>query len=423
MRSFLFIILIVIPISLVAQSKVDQFFSGESMRLDFVLAGNFSQTEAYLFGLSKELSWTGSLQSKEPYVNGNFYVEMYKPTIDSVIFSKSFNTLFGEWQTTPEAKTKNRAFQQTLYFPAPLSSVILRLFRREDANNSRKLLQISVNPNDFLIPVVSGIPDYTTTWKSGDPEKKVDLVFIAEGYTADEKAKFLKDVHRMSDYFFSVDPFNEHKNKFNIHAVYTPSLASGSDNPGISKWISTAAGTGFYTFGSERYLTSSAYWKICNLITNVPHDHILILVNTDKYGGGGIYNHYSVFTSDHPLSEVVFVHEFGHGFAGLGDEYYNSEVAYEGFYPPDEEPLPPNLTTMVNFDSKWRKMIPEDVPIPTPAIRKYENTVGVFEGGGYVSRGIYRPQMNCRMKSNDAKDFCQVCKKSLEQMIFHYAGK
>lgn len=420
MRNVTLSILIIITYNLYSQSGIDRLFSGESMRMDFLLAGNNSQTDAYYYGLSRELKWTGSHNYKEPYVNGNYYLELYSKDLDSVIFLKSFNTLFGEWQTTAEAKTENRAFQQTVYFPCPLDPAFLRLYKRKDRNNASKLLEVNINPDDFLIPLKSEIPEFSTIRRSGDPEDKVDLVFIAEGYTDEEKDKFFNDVDRFSHYFFSLEPFTVNKNEFNIHALYSPSSASGSDNPGISRWISTPVETGFFTFGSERYLTSSEYWKICDLLVNVPHDHILILVNTDKYGGGGIYNHYSVFTSDHPLSEIVFVHEFGHGFAGLGDEYYNSDVAYENFYSLDKEPLPPNLTTLVNFEVKWKNMVSGDVPVPTPEIQKYENRLGAFEGGGYVSKGVYRPQIKCRMKSNDAEDFCSVCQKTLEQMIMHY---
>ncbi len=420
MRSIVLSILIIISYKLYSQSGFDRFFSGETMRMDFVLAGNHSQTHAYYFDLSREIKWTGSSNFKEPYVNGNYFIELYHPDVDSVVYIKSFNTLFGEWQTTTEAKTENRAFQQTVYFPSPLNPAILRLYKRIDRNDARKLLEVNINPDDFLIPFNPEVPEYTTIWKSGDPEEKADLVFVAEGYTAEEKDKFFNDVERFTNYLFKLKPFTKNKNEFNIHAVYSPSSASGSDNPGKSRWKSTPAETGFYTFGSERYLTSSEYWKICDLVTNVPHDHILILVNTDKYGGGGIYNHYSVFTSDHSLSRIVFVHEFGHGFAGLGDEYYNSEVAYESFYSLDREPFPPNLTTLVNFELKWKDMVQKDVPIPTPEKQEYENRVGAFEGGGYVSKGVYRPQMKCRMKSNDADDFCKVCRKALEKMILYY---
>jgi hypothetical protein len=282
-------------------------------------------------------------------------------------------------------------------------------------------MELTIDPEDYLIPVIQDSPDYITIQENGPPSSQVDLVFIAEGYTEAEESKFKEDVEKFTDYLFGVKPFGSHKDRFSIRALFSPSDVSGTDDPGISKWVDTPAGTSFYTFGSERYLTSPDYWKICDLLTNIPHDQVIIMVNTGKYGGGGIYNHYSIFSSDHPRSASVFVHEFGHGFVGLGDEYYNSEVAYESFYPPDEEPLPPNLTTLVDFEEKWKDMIPEDVPMPTPPVRKYKNTVGLFEGGGYVARGVYRPQLDCRMKSTDEKSFCKVCQKAIETMIEHYA--
>ncbi len=422
MKFLLLSLLTIFCLNLFGQSKFDELFTGETLRLDYVLAGNNAESKAYFHKLSKELHWPGSRSGhNEPYINGNYYFEIFGLKPDSVIYRKSFNSLFGEWQTTLEAEYMFRAFQQTAYFPCPKDTVLFRLYKRKNRNISVKLMEVKVDPGNFLIPIKTAIPVYTNVLYNGEPDKKADLLFIAEGYTPEEKEKFISDVHRFTEYLFGLDPFKEKKDKFNIRALHSFSSESGTDNPGTSRWVETPASTGFYTFGSERYLTSSEYWKICDLIENVPHDHILILVNTDKYGGGGIYNHYSIFTSDHPLSEIVFVHEFGHGFAGLGDEYYDSEVAYNNFYPPDAEPLPPNLTTLVNFESKWKNMLSPGIPVPTPAIKKYKDKTGVFEGGGYVAKGVYRPQQTCRMKSNDARSFCRVCRKSLSQMTDHYS--
>ncbi|MGC9344969.1 MAG: M64 family metallopeptidase, partial [Bacteroidales bacterium] len=240
-------------------------------------------------------------------------------------------------------------------------------------------------------------------------------------YNLYEKKKFLTDVDSFRNYLFSMEPYKSHRDKFNIHAALSLSEHSGTDNPGISNWIDTPVETSFYTFGSERYLTTAEYWKISDIAMNIPFDQVVILVNTDKYGGGGIYNHYSIFSSDHALSKIVFIHEFGHGFVGLGDEYYDSEVAYESFYDLDSEPLPPNLTTLVNFDSKWKDMVEEGVPIPTPINPDYADKVGAFEGGGYVAKGVYRPQVECRMKSNDAPGFCKVCQKAILDLIKYYS--
>ena len=160
--------------------------------------------------------------------------------------------------------------------------------------------------------------------------------------------------------------------------------------------------------------------KVYDAASVVPYDHIYVLVNAERYGGGGFYNFLSVCTSDNELTKEVFIHEFGHGFAGLGDEYYNSKVAYEDFYNLEIEPWESNLTTLVDFENKWKEMIPDSISVPTPRKIKYNKTVGAYEGGGYMNKGIYSPFINCRMKSNDAKGFCPVCEEAIKKTIRYY---
>ncbi len=197
---------------------------------------------------------------------------------------------------------------------------------------------------------------------------------------------------------------------------------SGTDIPAENIWKSTIANSSFYTFDVDRYLMIYDNKTLRHLASNAPYDQIYVLVNTSKYGGGSIYNHYSVCVSDNPNSEYIFVHEFGHGFAALGDEYYTSEVAYSEFYPLDVEPLDPNLTTLVNFDSKWKDLIEEGTPIPTPVIKEYYDKIGVFEGGGYSAKGVYRPAYDCTMKSISIDNFCAVCKRAIQRMIEFYSN-
>jgi hypothetical protein len=104
----------------------------------------------------------------------------------------------------------------------------------------------------------------------------------------------------------------------------------------------------------------------------------------------------------------------------LADEYYTSDVAYQDFYSLDVEPLDPNLTTLVDFDSKWKDMVENGTPIPTANTEKYEDVLGAFEGGGYVEKGIYRPKQDCTMKSIVVDNFCPVCKRAIVQMIDFY---
>jgi hypothetical protein len=202
--------------------------------------------------------------------------------------------------------------------------------------------------------------------------------------------------------------------------VEAVSAESGTDVPGDRNYVSTALNSSFYTFDLDRYLTTQDIKSVNDYAALVPHDNIIVLINSAKYGGGGVYNYYSGTTTGHPLSPMVFIHEFGHGFAGLADEYYSSSVAYEEFYPLDVEPWEPNITTMVNFNSKWKKMLASETPVPTPAVEKYNDVTGVFEGGGYSSKGIFRPEMDCRMKSNSPKGFCSVCREAVKEMIEFY---
>ena len=176
----------------------------------------------------------------------------------------------------------------------------------------------------------------------------------------------------------------------------------------------------FYTFDLDRYLTTQDIKAINDYAAAVPHDNIIVLINSSKYGGGGVYNYYSGTTTGNELSPRVFIHEFGHGFAGLADEYYSSAVAYDEFYPFSVEPWEPNITTMVNFDSKWKKMIGKNIPLPTPSEEKFRNVTGLFEGGGYSAKGIFRPEMDCRMKSNGPKGYCSVCRNAIKEMIEFY---
>ena len=150
--------------------------------------------------------------------------------------------------------------------------------------------------------------------------------------------KFRKDCERFAGYLFNSSPFKENKNKFNIWGIEAPSLESGTDIPKDNIWKKTLVNSNFYTFDTERYLMTTDNKTLRNVASNAPYDQICILTNSDKYGGGAIYNHYSTFVSDDKNSEFTLTHEFGHGFASLADEYWTSDVAYQDFYSLDVEP-------------------------------------------------------------------------------------
>lgn len=399
------------------------WFVDRTMRVDYVLAGDKDGFDIYLYRVCEEPLWGGSeINLSDTLDYGNFMFEVRDSVTGKQLYSRSFNTLFREWQTTVEAGRLRKAFQETLTFPYPQKTVKLNIYRHPAPDEKELKYSIYINPADILIEKRKPEAFETKTISvSGDSHKKVDLAFIAEGYTAAEKDKFLDDVRRFSGYLFSMSPYDRNRDNFNIRAVFSVSEDSGTDNPGNDEWKKTVVNSNFYTFYSERYLTTMDYWKVRDIAARVPYDQIIVLVNTEKYGGGGIFNHYSLFSADNELSEQVFIHEFGHAFAGLGDEYYTSSVAYSDFYNLDKEPVEPNLTTLVHFDIKWKAMVRSDTPIPTPALEKYTGIVGAFEGGGYIARGIYRPQLDCRMKSNTAVGFCKVCQKAIQDMINFYS--
>jgi hypothetical protein len=307
-------------------------------------------------------------------------------------------------------------------FPFPQIPVRVEFFGRDENNKFDKKFSYVVDPGDYFIKKERAYEfDSFDVLINGEPSEKVDLVIIPDGYTLEELELFKKDCEKFAGYLFNSSPFKENKDKFNIRGVFAPSKESGTDLPGANIWKNTIMDTRFYTFDLERYLMTSDNKTLRHIASNAPYDQIYILVNHDKYGGGSIYNHYSVCVNNNQYEEFTFVHEFGHGFASLADEYYTSDVAYQDFYSLDIEPVDPNLTTLKNFESKWKDLVDDDTPIPTPATEEYKHVVGAFEGGGYVQAGVYRPMQECTMKSIVVDNFCPVCKRALQEMIDFYS--
>jgi len=422
MKLKIILILFCLPLFTFGQVDFNQYFKNKSLRFDFLLGGNNKEVKVFPEQIKQEPYWGGSKTNLiDPFGYGTYRFRVFDLKSGQLIFSKGFSTLFQEWQTTPEAKRTDKTFYQAAIFPFPKNMVRLEIDARQWDGNFKTIFTTEIDPKNYFI-LKEPVHDFQTVniLDNGKPEKKVDLVILAEGYTASEMEKFVRDAKRVTNYLFDEEPFASEKKKFNVKAVLTPSDESGTDVPGENIYRNTCFNSSFYTFDEARYLTSTDMKDIYDAAAVVPYDQIYVLVNTDRYGGGGFYNFVTLCTADNQLSKQVFVHEFGHGFAGLGDEYYTSSVAYEDFYNLKVEPWEPNLTTLVNFDKKWKKMVPKSVPIPTPRIPKYNHTVGVYEGGGYISKGIYSPYIDCRMKSNRAPEFCPVCQEAIKKMIQFY---
>ncbi|MCX6333256.1 MAG: M64 family metallo-endopeptidase [Bacteroidia bacterium] len=422
MRTIALLVISCLFTAVSGQSTFDKYFTGKVLRFDYMLAGNSTKTTVYPVGMKEEPFFGGSrIQLTDPFNFGNLKYEVFDVSDNTLIYSRGFCTLYQEWQTTAEAKVMDRSFYEVATLPFPKNKVRLILSMREKNGSFSKLFETEIDPANYFIrkekPVNAQV---TNICYAGDPATNVDLAFIAEGYTASEMTKFREDVKKMADILFAEPPYNEYKNKFNIYAVEAVSAESGTDIPGERSYVNTAVNSTFYTFDIDRYLTTQDIKSVNDYAALVPHDNIIVLINSNKYGGGGVYNYYSGTTTGHAYSDKVFIHEFGHGFAGLADEYYTSDVAYEEFYPLNVEPWEPNITTRVNFDAKWKNMIAKETPVPTPAEDKYKTVTGLFEGGGYSAKGIYRPEMDCRMKSNSPKGYCTVCREAVKDMIEFY---
>ncbi len=422
MRISIAFILTICTLTASGQTIFEKYFTDKVLRFDFMLAGNSQKTEVYPVEMKEEPIFGGSHENLiDPFDYGNFKYEVFDAAENKLIYSRGFCTLFQEWQTTSEARTMERSFYEVATMPYPRNKVRFILSLREKTGNFSKLYETVIDPADYYIRKEKTVNTAVSRiYGQGDPQKCVDLAFVAEGYTADEIGKFRQDVKKMADVLFSEAPFSEYRDKINIWAVEVVSQESGTDIPGEKIYVNTALNSSFYTFGTDRYLTTQDIESVNDYAAAVPHDNIIVLINSNKYGGGGVYNYYSGTTAGHPFSPKVFIHEFGHGLAGLADEYYTSDVAYDEFYPLNVEPWEPNITTLVDFDSKWKKLIAGATPLPTPAEEKYSDITGLFEGGGYSAKGIFRPETDCRMKSNGPKGYCSVCREAVKKMIEFY---
>lgn len=386
----------------------DDHFTAERLRIDLVFTGNAHMQDVFLLSMHSETPWAGSkTQLIAPFTYGEYQYKVFSQE-GELLFSKGFNSLFMEWRTTREALERDMAFNTSVWIPYPKDTVLLEIYERIQREGTyRPLKRFRIDPDDCLISKEKSAFSPEVLQKNGPVENKVDLLFVAEGYRLEELEKFRKDAARFTEYLFEHEPFRSRRDDFNVWMLPLVSEDSGPDIPRIGLWNQTVLGSAFHTFYIERYLTAPDYRLLANAVSGSPFDAIYVIVNTKKYGGGGIYNYYGLSMSDHQTCKEVFVHEFGHSFAGLADEYYDSEVAYIDMYPLDVEPWEPNITTQVDFGSKWQDMMDAE-------------GVGLFEGAAYMTKGMYRPAKDCRMHSNRAPGFCPVCQRAINRVIDYY---
>jgi len=439
----------------------------KTMRLDYYHTGNEHQETFALDRIVIEPTpWPGNPRKALDDTNlGKYFFEVRERATNRVLYSRGFASIFGEWQDTDEAKQANRAFSESLRFPAPVAPVQVTVMKRDPNNAFREIWSTIIDPADqFIDTSVPPSPGpLMTLQKSGDPAAKVDFLILGDGYTAAELPKFEKDARRLVDILFSTSPFKEHRSDFNVWALCPPSAESGISRPSTGIHHRTPVGATYDAFGSERYVLTFDNRRFRDIASFAPYEFVEVLVNGATYGGGGIFNLYSTVAADSLWSPYLFVHEFGHHFAGLADEYYTSDVPTVATH--KVEPWEPNVTALLDpADLKWKDMVSPGTPIPTHwnkdafesyehdiqarrrEIRKqrrpesemdalfneekkhedqllssdkYSGKVGAFEGANYEAKGYYRPQENCIMFTRH-DTFCAVCRRAIERIISLY---
>lgn len=480
-------VFIILSISILPQNnpKFDDYFLDETLRVDYFHIGDAKTEIITIDKLFRYGIWAGSLNHLVDNLNnGKYYVMIYDASTKKLIYSKGFNTLFGEYASSDDGVNGIvKSFHESAIIPFPKNKIIFALEKRNEENLLEQFFRVEIDPASIFI-IKDKVSDATVEIlkpvNNGDPHTKVDIAILAEGYTKSEREKFEKDLEKFVRYFFEQEPYKSQKNNFNIYGVFKPSEESGTDLPGADIFVNTVLNTTFWTLGSERYLMTEDNLSMRNLAAHVPYDAIYIQVNHPRYGGGGIYNQYCTYTTDNQFAKYLFTHEFGHSFTGLADEYYTSDVAYNDFFKPTVEPVEPNITALIDPKNvKWKKYLSTGIEIPTPwekeefdrfsyewlkernrlnsfvselkrnrapeneikaaeeeyAMKdkkqsekvdkylmssKFWNKVGAFEGGGYQPKGIYRPMLDCIMFSKGDKPFCKVCEEAIKDVIGSY---
>lgn len=461
----------------------ENFFFDKTMRIDYFHVGDSKEEFITVDKIYEQGIWAGSKSNLlDNFDNGRYYLKIYGASSGKLIYSKGFDSYLGEYKTTDLAlKGVKRTFHETALFPYPKNKIVFTLEVRDGKNVLHPLFSQEIDPSS--ISIIKEQPERRIRvfeiLKNGDPHKKVDIVFIAEGYVQEEEEKFQSDLERFTAVFFNQEPYKSFKDRFNIYGVFKPSDESGCDEPRHGIFKNTALSTSFNSLGSERYLLTEDNKALRDIAARAPYDALVIMVNHKRYGGGGIYNLYCTLTVDNQWFKYLFLHEFGHSFAGLADEYYTSAVAYNEFYPRGIEPTEPNITALLDSQNlKWKDLIDLEIDIPTPWEKKeydeidnayqkvrgeinekiarmkregapesdiekmvqeserlsrkhakevdeyllkskFKDKVGVFEGAGYSAQGLYRPMLDCIMFTKGAKPYCKVCERAIIRIIKH----
>lgn len=469
MKNIVLLSLMLLCSTLMASAVVfDDYFMDKTMRVDYFHNGLATEEHFAIDRIVSDGMWGGSpTQLIDKLEFGLYFFEIQDLESGKAIYSRGFASVFGEWQSIPEAATEWGTFHESVRFPWPLKPIKLVMKKRDANNNFFTIWETEIDPNSRAV----NYTDLTKTYKTwdymvnGSPKEKVDIVILGDGYTAAEMDKFHADIKRLTAHLFSVAPFKSRKSDFNIRAVETPSGTSGVHKPHPGIHNRSALSIQYSSFDSERYALTYDNRTVREAASEVPYEFMYILINERTYGGGGIYQLYASVAADNKFSDYIFVHEFGHHMAALADEYYSSSVSYQM---PEitVEPWEANITALLDKDNlKWKDMIVEGTPIPTPwdkekfdkhameiqkersvlraakspesvleelffrqkkeetsMINAMENSgkVGAFEGASYYQYGMYRSSTDCIMYTRNKLDFCPVCQNALSKVIDQY---
>jgi len=487
LRSILLLLpLVVLSTSMVRAAGFDDDFEDATLRVDFYQIGDAESETIAIDRLIRQGAWAGPVETlldAQPY--GRYVARMTDPESGETLVEIGFDSLFGEYRTTaPAAEGVVRVFEESVLLPYPRRPLRLSFSRRSPSGDETPLTEIGIDPGAVSIREEAPRAGVTVVdaHLGGEPHSSLDIAIVGDGYTADQIEVFRSDLARVADLLLSQPPYAARRDDINIRGVLLPSLEDGCDQPTRGIWRSTAVGTSFNSLGSPRYLLTEANRDLRDIAANAPYDTLVIMVNQERYGGGGIYNRYCTFTAHGPFAGYLLLHEFGHSFGGLADEYYTSSTSYTEFYPEGVEPIQPNITAASDrADLKWADLVAEATPIPTPwdksafdaddlayqeerreiddaiawaartdafpfeiemlqqaavehALHRVAvidammqasgltNTIGAFEGAGYVSQGLYRPAVDCLMFSRGVKPLCRVCARAVDRRIDFYAA-
>lgn len=402
----------------------DSVFVDRTLRVDCIFtglpAGDTMRCETSVAAISSLPEWAGRRQRLDFLpLAGNGRLTVTSLSGDT-LYRASFSSLFNEWLALNEQRPVS--FEHSVLMPFPKDSVNVDIELNDPRRRVISRCRFAVDPADELIAAKgrSHVTPHRYIHRAADPSEAIDVAILAEGYTVEEMDSFYRHAEVAVESIFSHEPFKSMKDRFNFVAVGAPSLDSGVSVPRLGDWKSTAVSSHFSTFHSDRYLTTGNLFAMNDLLAGIPYEHIIVLANTDEYGGGGIYNSYTLTAARHKLFRPVVVHEFGHSFGGLADEYFYEQDVMSDTYPLDVEPWEPNITTLVDFPAKWKALIPDGTPLPTSPSDAVKYPVGLYEGGGYSFKGVYRPADECRMRNNTYPVFCPACRASLATLINFY---